>query len=152
MWNVIIIFFTVLIFSCSNVKRTDHKNGFIIYNDFEQFYLVPLKTEFDTVDCLTSLHSENLGRGILFHMDNNEYLDLLRRSSIEVRDEIIDSTYSKELQTLKILPVSIDYREGDVLDTVGTEFEFRIKHRDIKLDYDYKDITITHLKAVNCNM
>ena len=132
MRKVIVLFFSLIIFSCGNERRNDYKNGFIIYNDFKQFYLVPLRTEFDTVDCLTSLYSENLKRGILFHMDNTDYLNLLHKSSIEVRDEIIDTTYSKEFQTLKILPVNIDYREGDVLDTVGTEFEFMINNRNIK--------------------
>jgi hypothetical protein len=150
MRKAIVLFFLLIIFSCGNDRKNDYKNGFIIYNDFKQFYLVPMKTEFDTADCLTSLYSENLKRGILFHMDNIDYLNLLRKSSIEVRDEIIDTTYSKELQTLKILPVNIDYEVGDVLDTVGTEFEFMIKHRHIKFGYDHKDLVITRIEAVNC--
>jgi len=145
-----ILIFSLIIFSCTKEKKGDYKNGFIIYDDFKQFFLVPSKTSFDTVDCIASLRSENLGRGILFHMDDNEYLDLLSKSSIEIKDEIIDTTYSKALQTLKILPVNIDYTEGDVLDTVGTEFEFIIHHRNVKFNYDYKSLTISNLRAVDC--
>ncbi len=146
----IALFLSLIIFSCASERKNDHVNGFIIYNDFKQFFLVPLKEDLDTADCLSSLRSEKLGKGILFHTDNNEYLDLFSKSSIEVRDEIIDTTYSKEFQNLRIIPVNIDYREGDILDTVGTEYEFRILHRDVKFNYDYKELNISYLKAIDC--
>lgn len=146
----IALFLLLIIFSCASEKKSNHINGFIIYNDFKQFFLVPLKVDLDTADCLSSLHSEKLGKWILFHTDNNEYLDLFSKSSIEVRDEIIDTTYSKEFQNLRIIPVNIDYREGDILDTVGTEYEFRILHRDVKFNYDYKELNISYLRAIDC--
>src|SRR4051812_1274222 len=126
-----ILFFGLVFFSCSNGKKDDSEKVFIIYNDFKQFYLVPIKENIDINECLASLRTENLNRGFLFHNDSNEYLKQLSESSIEVKDELINETYSKELQTLKIMPAYVKYDVGNTLDSLETEFEFVISGRDI---------------------
>lgn len=144
--------FLLIISSCRNQNEFKGTNGFIIYNNFNQFYFVPTKVGLDRTDCLASLRSENLGKGILFHTDDNEYLSLFQKFAIELKDQLVDSTYLKDLQTIKIVPVSIDYQEGDILDKLGDSFVFAVNQKNIMFKFEYRELAINHLKVVDCEI
>lgn len=136
--------------SCSQDSKNSYKKGFIIYNDLSHFFFIPVK-DFDSDDCHGNLRTENLGMGVQFNIGSNEYLELIQKSAIAVKDEMADESYAKRLQTIKILPVEIAYVVEGIHDSTSNEFEFMIYHRDVKFNSDHEGLNITHLKVIDCN-
>ena len=89
--------------------------------------------------------------GIGINIGSNEYLELIQKSAIAVKDEMADESYAKRLQTIKILPVEIAYVVEGIHDSTSNEFEFMIYHRDVKFNSDHEGLNITHLKVIDCN-
>jgi hypothetical protein len=152
----ILLFLIFISNSCykSNIIK---QKGYIAFNYLDYFHFVPVK-KLDLMNSLASFYTENLDTGIMFLSKSTlNYYDSVFKYIDTFNIENVSKNRSREIKTLKIVPVYIEYEcasKNKNFDNIDT-FNYTIRGRSVQLTTQfvyYKIIRIRPLKVSVRNM